>query len=133
MSDAGLQLALALRAALLADAGVGALVGGRVHDGPPRQAATPWLGVEDIVSEDRSGTDAVLEAHDVTLRAQSRAGGKREALAIAAAAADVAAALGHPAGHRLVLAHVTGIEARILRDRITAEATVRLSFLTEPT
>jgi len=48
MDDVALALQAALVAALKADAGVAALVGGRVYDEPPQGAALPYVRIGNI-------------------------------------------------------------------------------------
>ncbi|MBL8575465.1 MAG: DUF3168 domain-containing protein [Hyphomicrobiaceae bacterium] len=124
----------AVKARLAADAVlVNRLGSGRVHDGPPRNAAFPYVALEEIDSRDASGLNARLEQVSLVIRAYTRSGGRIDAMAIAA---DVVGALDDAAlplaGHRLVRLFVRATEARLGRDRLTAEATIRLSALIEP-
>lgn len=124
----------AVRARLAADPALtGRLGAGRVHDGPPRNAAFPYVALEEVESRDASGLDARLEQVSLVIRAYCRAGGRVDAMAIAA---DVVGALDDAglvlAGHRLVRLFVRATESRLGRDRLTAEATIRLSALIEP-
>jgi hypothetical protein len=127
-SAAALIIALVER--LAADAGVVALVGDRVHETPPRNATYPYLVVDGTESDDRSGLDAALARHRIEIRAYAR-DGKPAALAVVAAATAALAAPLEPAGCRVVLLDIVGSAARLLKDRLTAEATLRLSVLTE--
>ena len=134
MTAAHLALQTAILARLRADASLAAsALAGRIHDAAPRDAGFPHLVVEETVSRDRSGLDAPLAEHRVVLRVLSRKGGRREALTLAGL---VEAALEADdlvlAGHRLVLLRREATEARLLKDRLTAEAAVRLVALTEP-
>jgi hypothetical protein len=105
----------------------------RIHDAPPRDAAFPHLVVEPVTSTDASGLDAPLERHRLALRIVSRAGGRGEAARLAATAERVLAeAPPDPEGHRLIGLMRDGFESRMARDRITAEALLRFSALTEP-
>lgn len=126
-------LRTALLAALRADAGLAAApLAGRIHDAAPRDAAFPHLVLDEVVSRDRSGLEAPLDEHRIVLRVFSRAGGRTEALAIAEAAAAVLAAPLVLDRHHLVLLRRETVETRLLRDRVTAEAVLRLVALTEP-
>lgn len=127
-------LAGAIVARLRADSAVvAALHGARVHDRLPRDLAPPWVALDEIRSTDVSGLDAPLTRHRLTLRAQTRAE-PRDTLAALADA--VAAALDNASlaldGRRLVLLRVTDVETRVLKDRVTAEAVLRLAAITEP-
>ena len=106
---------------------------GRIHDAAPRDAAFPHLVVDEAVSRDRSGLDAPLAEHRLSLRLFSRKGGRRE---VAALAGLVEAALEASDlaldGHRLVLLRRDATELRLRRDRLTAEAVLRFVALTEP-
>lgn len=128
---AAAALVAAIVARLADDPGVAALVGAAVHETPPRNATYPYLLVDTATSDDRSGVDAALTRHSIDIRAYGR-DGKPAALAIAAAAAAALQSALSLAGHRLVLLHVGGAEARLMKDRLTAEARVSVSALTEP-
>lgn len=133
-----MSAALALRQALFdrlaADAPLLALLGGvHVHDAPPKDAAFPFVTLgEAVVADWSTATEAGTE-QSLTLHAWSRAGGRREAFAIAAA---VQAAL-HDAplaldGHRLANLRATTAEVRREGDGRTFHALVRFRAVTEP-
>lgn len=129
----GLALQRALRAALVADGGVAALVGDRIHDAVPRTAAFPFLTLGDARSADWStGTEAGTE-HRLTLHAWSRARGKAEAWAVLAA---VRTALDGgtlaPDGHVLVNLRIEAEDVGQDRDGITWHGVARIRAVTEP-
>ncbi|MEJ1157999.1 DUF3168 domain-containing protein [Prosthecomicrobium sp. N25] len=135
MSDAASRLLAAVKASLAADPTLEALLGGpgRIHDMAPRNAPLPYLAVDPVASRPIGGVEAEVEEHDLTLTAWSRAGGKREALAITDRAdARLAAAAPAPVGHALASMRLVRREARIARDRITATATLVYRAVTEP-
>ncbi|WP_228259404.1 DUF3168 domain-containing protein [Siculibacillus lacustris] len=134
MTTAAHALLTVILARLRADAGLAAPpLAGRVFDAPPRDAAFPHLVVDAITSRDRSGLDAPLDEHRLTLRILSRAGGRGEASGLAAAVERALLAPGLSlAGHRLVGLAREGLESRLLKDRTTAEVLLRFVALTEP-
>lgn len=128
----------AVLARLRADAVLASDLGGRVWDCAPRDAAFPHLVVEEISSRDRSGVDARLDEHRLAVRVLSRAGGRREALTLLARIEallvpddPVADGLALD-GARVVLLRREVADVRLQRDRLTAEATLRLIALVEP-
>lgn len=134
MTSATLALQTAVLARLRADPALAAsALAGHIHDAAPRDASFPHLVVEEATSRDRSGLAAPLTEHRLTLRVLSRKGGRHEALALAGL---VEAALDGPTlvlgGHRLVLLRRDATEARLLKDRLTAEVLLRYVALTEP-
>ncbi len=134
MTAAPLALQTAVLARLVADSGLAASsLAGRLFDAAPRDAAFPHLVVDEVTSRDRSGLDAPLAEHRLTLRIFSRKGGRREVLTLAGLA-EAALDGASPAldGHRLVLMRRDTTEVRLLKDRLTAEAAIRLVALTEP-
>ncbi len=72
------ELQKALHASLVADAGLSALVGGRVFDRPPQDAAFPFvtLGDTDVEPDGAGGGGGAI--HQIMLSAWSRAPGRRE-------------------------------------------------------
>lgn len=130
--------AFALQTAVLThlrgDAGIAAsALAGHVHDAAPRDATFPHLVVDEAVSRDRSGLDAPLAEHRLSLRLFSRKGGRHEVANLAdlvetaLLGADLALY-----GHRLVLLRRDATEMRLRKDRVTAEAVLRFVALTEP-
>lgn len=134
MTVAALALDAAVLARLRADPGLAASpLAGRIHDAAPRDAAYPHLVVAEETTRDRSGLDAPLLEHRLTLRLRSRHGGRREVLALAGLV-DAALTAGDLAldGHRTVLLRHDATEIRHLADRLTTEAALRFVALTEP-
>lgn len=133
MSDATLALQKAVLAALAGDAATGALIGDRIHDAAPRNAAFPYLAFGSVRSADWStGTEAGAE-HRITLHAWSRGRGRAEVAAIAAAAV---AALDDADldldGHHLVGLRWETTEIAGQADSLTWQATMRFRAVTEP-
>ena len=65
---ANLELRIALRSWLLADAGLaGALAGGKVYDEAPPSAQPPYITLTNLVSRDWSTCTEDGALHDVTL------------------------------------------------------------------
>lgn len=134
LDSPALALRAAIHAALAADAPLAALLGGaKVFDVPPKEADFPFVALgEAVVADWSTATEAGTE-QSLTLHAWSRAGGRREAFAIAAA---VQAAL-HDAplaldGHRLANLRATTAEVRREGDGRTFHALVRFRAVTEP-
>lgn len=138
MSTAPMNAALALRQALhgrlSADAPLLAVLGGaRIYDAPPPEAVFPFVTLgEALVSDWSSATEGGTE-QSLTLHAYSRAGGRGEAFAIAAAVQqalhDVPLAL---SGHRLANLRATTAEVRRDGDGRTYHALIRFRAVTEP-
>lgn len=135
MSAADFVLLQAVRTRLSTDATLSGLTGGiaRVHDGPPRNAPMPYLVVDPIESRDIGGLEAPLAEHRLTITVWSKAGGKREALAIADRVDTLVddATLTLP-GFRLVQIRLERRDARIARDKTSATATLTFRAVTEP-
>ena len=134
MPHPALALTKAVYAALVADAGVGALVGDRIHDAAPRNAVFPYVGIGDVQTADWStGTERGAE-HRLTLHAWSRTPGKAEALAVLEA---VRAALDDAAldldGHALVSLRFDWASAARDPDGLTWHGVVRFRAVTEET
>ena len=126
-------LLAATLARLRADPTLAADLGPRLWDAAPRDPAFPHLVVDETTTRDRSGLDAALEETRLTLRIFSRSGGRAEVARIAERVETVLEATPpEPVGRRLVLLRREASETRIARDRVTAEAVVRLVALTEP-
>lgn len=130
--SAALAVQAALIGALKADAGLAALVAGRVHDGAPQGAAFPHVALADLASLDLSDTGGEGAEHFATFLVWSRAGGRREALEILGAmtAALDGAALA-PAGHALVTLAVERLETRREADGRTWRGLMRVRAVTE--
>jgi hypothetical protein len=132
MTHASLALQKAVFAALVADPGVGALVGDRVHDAPPGEPAFPYVTIGDTrVSDWSTGTETGAE-HRLTLTVWSRERGKRECYAVMEAIEAVL----HDAALTLedhTLANLRFEFADVTRERdgITWRATMRFRAVTE--
>ena len=133
----GMGAALALRQALYtrlaADAPLLALLGGpRIHDAPPADAAFPFVTLGDALVADWSTATEGGSEQSLTLHAFSRAGGRQEGFAIAAAVQqalhDAPLAL---AGHRLANLRATTAEVRREGDGRTYHALIRFRAVTE--
>jgi len=128
-----LALQKAVVAALIADAGVAALIADRVYDAPPRDATFPYLAVgETRVLDWSTGSDTGAE-HRLTLEAWSRERGKRQCYqiieAVQAVLVDAALALD---GNALVNLRFELADVRRDADGITYHATMRFRAVTEP-
>lgn len=134
MSDPAFALQAAIHARLAGDAALTALVGaGRIHDGPPRAAALPFVAFGRWRVRPLDGLEAPAHEHRLELVVRSAAGGRREASAIAErAVAALSETVLVPEGHRvasLALVERTSGEAR---DRRSFEAVAVLRVVTEP-
>ncbi|WP_421724236.1 DUF3168 domain-containing protein [Bauldia sp.] len=133
MTHPALALQAAVRAALIADSGVGALVGDRIYDEPPRGPTFPYVSFGEARASDWStGTETGAE-HRLVLNVWSRHRGKAECWAIVEALQaildDAALTLD---GHRLINLRFETADVRRDRDRITWTASVRFRAVTEP-
>jgi len=132
MTHPSLALQSAAYAALIADAGVGALIGDRIYDAPPRDATFPYLTIgETRVADWSTGTEDGAE-HRLTLDVWSRERGKRECYeimeAVEAALHDAALGLDD---HALVNLRFAEADVRRERDGITYRGTMRFRAVTE--
>ncbi len=133
MTSAALALQTAVYAALVADAGVGALIGDRIYDGAPRTAVFPYVTIgRTTVADWSTGTEDGSE-HRLILDIWSRQQGKSECAAIAgtirAVLHDAALAL---AGHALVALRFVSAEIARDPDGITMHGVLRFRAVTEP-
>ncbi|HVY20474.1 MAG TPA: DUF3168 domain-containing protein [Bauldia sp.] len=134
MTHPSLALQKAIVAALIGDSAVGALIGDRIWDAPPRDATFPYLTIGQVNTTDWSTGSEDGAEHQLTLHAWSRERGKRECYAIAAA---VEATL-HDAAltlqdHALVNLRFEFAETRRDPDGITYHCAIRFRAVTEPT
>lgn len=131
-ADTALQAALVAR--LSEDAALLALLGGlRVHDGPPRGAATPYVALGAWRLRPLDASEAPASEHRFEIAVVSRAGGRGEAVAIAGrVAALLDAAPPEPEGHRLVNLRLVERAAGEGRDRRSFEAVLTFRAVTEP-
>jgi Protein of unknown function (DUF3168) len=132
MTHPALALQKAVFAALVADSGVGALIGDRIYDAPPRDPAYPYASFgEARVLDWSTGTEQGAE-HRLTLHVWSRERGKSECLAVMEAVDavldDAALALD---GHALVNLRFETADARRDADGITWHGVMRFRAVTE--
>jgi hypothetical protein len=132
MPTASAALRAAIRAALVADGALVALLGGtRIYDAPPRSAAFPYVTLGDARISETSPEGDV--EHLLTLHAWSRQGGHKEAHVIAGALLnaldDAPLAL---AGHHLVNLRFSVADIRREADGRTYQALVRFRAVTAP-
>ncbi len=128
-----LALQSAAVAALLADGGVGALVGDRIYDAPPRNATFPYLTFGDMRVVDWSTATEAGAEHRLTLDVWSRERGRRQSYeivqAVNAVLDDAALALDD---HVLVNLRFEAADLRREADGITYHALMRFRAVTEP-
>lgn len=131
MSDAKGALFSAIYAALMADAGLGALITG-VFDRVPRGTAHPFVAFGDAASEPLDSDSPATVEHRFDLFVHSREAGQREASDIAERVRAVldGAALA-VAGHTLVALRHLETEVRSSRDRRAYRARLRFRAVTE--
>jgi Protein of unknown function (DUF3168) len=127
-------LRTAVHDALLADAGLVAVLGGpKVYDEPPRAAAFPYVTLGETRIADLSAGSEPSQEHQLTLHAWSRQGGHREAHLITGALLqaldDAPLTL---AGHHLVNFRFAVADVRREGDGRTYHALVRFRAVTEP-
>ncbi len=134
MPAASSALRAAIHAALIADSGVTAALGGaKVYDEPPHDAGFPYVAIGEARIVDASSDLGPTQEHQLTLHAWSRQGGHKEAHVIAGAllsALDDAPL--HPAGHRLVNLRFAIADIRREADGRTYHALLRFRAVTEP-
>ncbi len=131
---ASVSLRAAVHDALVADAPLGAILGGpKIYDEPPRAASFPYVTLGEARVTDFSTGSEPGEEHQLTLHAWSRQGGHREAHIIAGALLqaldDAPLAL---AEHRLVNFRFALADVRREADGRTYHALVRFRAVTEP-
>ncbi|GGF53168.1 hypothetical protein GCM10007301_10780 [Azorhizobium oxalatiphilum] len=123
----------ALRARLLVDTPLAALVGARVHDVPPADVVFPFVTLGEAVVSDWSTATEGGSEQALTLHVFSRQGGRAEASTICAAVQEAL----HDAplaleGHRLANLRATTAEVRRDGDGRTFHGLVRFRAITEP-
>ncbi len=132
--NAALALHRAVLETLLADAELGALLGGaRVYDRPPRGTRPPYVTIGEIESRDRNTFDARGEQHTLTLHVWSEQGGRRQAHEIVGrmdALLDDAPLA--PDGHRLVELRTVFRTVVRMRDGRLFHGILRLRAITHP-
>lgn len=132
MTHPSLALQTAVYAALIADAGVDALIGDRIYDAAPRGAAFPYANFGEMrVADWSTGTETGAE-HRLTLHVWSRERGKSECFAVmeAIAAGLHDAALGLD-GHGLVNLRFESGQAARDPDGISWHGVMRFRAVTE--
>lgn len=134
VSDSALELQKAIVAALKANAGVNAIIAGRVYDAVPMNAAKPYVsfGPFDMLPEDGDCIEGALMAIQLDAWAAGPDTVQVKRLGAAVAAALDEAALTLDAPQRLV--DLTLERTQYLRDPdgITAHAALTFRAATEP-
>ncbi|MEQ9518796.1 MAG: DUF3168 domain-containing protein [Parvibaculum sp.] len=131
--DASWPLQQALHAALVADANVSSLVGGRIYDRPPQDVSFPYLTLGDTEVTQAGTVEANGSVHTLTFAVWSRANGRREAKEILSAVTSVLNDINLAVtGHTLV--SLQWVSASLLYDRDVAaiKGEVRMRAFTEP-
>lgn len=131
-ASASLALRKAIHARLAADAPLGALVAGAVHDVPPAGAAFPYVTLGEAVVSDWSTATEGGSEQTLTLHVFSRQSGRAEAMALCAAVQEAL----HEAplaleGHRLANLRATTADVRREADGRTFHGFVRFRAITE--
>lgn len=126
-------LKAAIRAVLVADAQVLALLGGpKVFDDVPRTAQPPYIAFGDATARENGTATDRGHITELTLFVWSKQGGSKEALALADRLSTV---LDDTAltvqGHRLVLMRVAAIDVRRTADKDLTRVALRLRIVTE--
>jgi hypothetical protein len=122
----------ALTAAFKADAALVAAVAGRIHDGTPKAAVTPYLAFAEAATRDWSSGDGTGVRALVTLEAIASDGERARALAILDAAAAVAVTVPLALAHgTLVLIRIADGGVERLRDGRTWRARTTLEALVD--
>jgi hypothetical protein len=134
MATATAALRAAIQEALVADAALTSLLGGkRIYDEPPAAAAYPYVTLGEARITDYSTGTERGEEHQLTLHAWSRQGGHQQAHLIAGAllqALDDAPLVLDE--HRLVNFRFALADVRREADGRTYHALVRFRAVTEP-
>ncbi len=134
MTGSSLALQQAVVAALSADSGLLAALGGpRLYDDTPQPPSFPYVTIGQTTIRASDGDLAPADEHIFTLHVWSRAKGRREALAIIG---ELCRALHDQplplTGHRLVNLRHDFSEARRERDGDTIHGIARFRAVTEP-
>ncbi len=132
--DADLALQKAIHARLVTDETLTALIGTRLHDNVPGDAAFPYATLGEAQVADWSTGDSEGAEHRLSFHVYSRGGGRAETKtilgAINAALHEAALMLG---GARLVSLRFLDAETRREPDGTTWRGTIRFHALTEIT
>ena len=104
-----------------------------LYDGAPRNAAVPFVSIDEIVTKRKDGLNAMIEEHRLAIRIWSKAGGKIEAVTIADQVITVLDdAQPTMTDHRVIRMYLDTSDSRVAKDRIAVETTLRFVALTEP-
>ncbi|WP_181704335.1 DUF3168 domain-containing protein [Chthonobacter albigriseus] len=124
------EVQTAIRSALKADAALGTLVQGRIHDGPPKTSVTPWLSIGEGRTLNWGHGDAEGARLQLTLEALATDDDRSRVLAIADRAAAVVegANLAVPGG-TVVLVRLGAARVERLRDGRTWRARLAVDVL----
>ena len=128
MKSAVLELQVAVKAVLVAG-----LPTTPVYDGAPRNAAVPFISLDEITTRRKDGLNAMIEEHRFVIRVWSKAGGKTEAVTLA----DQVITLLDDArptmpDHLVIRLYLDTSDSRVVRDRIAVETTLKFVAITEP-
>lgn len=127
------SLKAVIREALLADAGVAALLGAAIHDAPPRGLKPPCLVLGDARAEEAGTGEADAAILELELVVVTGERGSAQALAIAGAVrAALAGVLPAPEGHRLVSLMPRGMATRHDAATDITRASLRYRAFLEP-
>ena len=130
---AAAALQAAIHSRLVGDTSVTALLGGpKVHDRTPPDEAFPYVTFGAAASQDWSTGTERGDDHLIILNVWSRGQGKKQVLDIAGAIiASLETATLAPAGHRVVLLRLIGMDANYDTGLRGYRATLRFEALTE--
>lgn len=133
MNPAALDLQAAVAALLSADADLLTLLGGpRIHDGPPRGTAFPFVSIGESGQSDWSDGSTAGGAIRLTLHVWSRAAGKREAWSILGLLMRLLHEAELPlSDHTLIQLRAELAEVRTDPDGLTEHGVLRLEALVE--
>jgi hypothetical protein len=130
---AAAALQAAIHARLIADTAVTTLLGGpKVHDRTPPEEAFPYVTFGAVASQDWSTGTERGDDHLIIINVWSRQQGKKQVLDIAGAIiASLETAALAPAGHRVILLRLIGMDASFDTALRGYRATIRFEALTE--
>jgi Protein of unknown function (DUF3168) len=130
---AAAALQAAIHARLTGDTSVTTLLGGpKVHDRTPPEEVFPYVTFGAAASQDWSTGTERGDDHLIIINVWSRQQGKKQVLDIAGAIiASLEIATLAPAGHRVVLLRLIGMDANYDASLRGYRATVRFEALTE--
>ena len=130
---AAAALQAAIHARLISDVSVTTLLGGaKVHDRTPPEEVFPYVTFGPAASQDWSTGTERGDDHLIILNIWSRQQGKKQVLDIAGAViSSLETAALAPAGHRVVLLRLIGLDANYDSGLRGYRATLRFEALTE--